>query len=121
VRAEHDAGMTRPAWDAVADVTAIGPGTRVLAGLMPGAAGDVAVPHAPPDGETPLRGLLPAGDIGAVGEHAVRRVLLDGSAPFRPADGSYLFRTTSGGSLGRLVPTVPDVRFRSWAAHRLRV
>jgi SAM-dependent methyltransferase len=65
------------------------------AGLTPGASGLVAVPYAPPDRETLLRGLLSGGNIVPVtefaGEDAVRRRILDGAAPFRRADGSYLF------------------------------
>lgn len=81
------------------------------AGLTPGAAGDVAVPYAPPDEATLLRGLLSAGNVGVVVEHAgldaVRRVLIDGSAPFRRADGSYLFRNTFRWVVGATRPNRP--------------
>ena len=66
------------------------------AGLTPGASGEVAVPYAPPDRDTFLRGVLAGGNIVPVveyaGEDAVRRTLLDGAEPFRRPDGSYLFR-----------------------------
>ncbi len=80
-------------------------------GLTPVDADDVAVPYAPPDEETLLRGLLSAGNIGVVVEHAgldaVRRVLLEGSAPFRCADGSYLFRNTFRWVVGVTRPNRP--------------
>jgi ubiquinone/menaquinone biosynthesis C-methylase UbiE len=66
------------------------------AGLTPTASGDVAVPYAPPDQETLLRGLLAGGNIVPVteyaGEDVVRATILEGAAPFRLPDGSYLFR-----------------------------
>lgn len=66
------------------------------AGLTPTASGEVAVPYAPPDRETLLRGLLSGGNIVHVAEYAgedvVRETILDGAARFRRADGSYLFR-----------------------------
>jgi hypothetical protein len=68
---------------------------------------------------------LSAGHIGVVVEHAgidaVRRTLLDGAAPYRRADASCLFRDTFRHVLGRLVPTVRDVRFRPWARRPRRV
>jgi SAM-dependent methyltransferase len=81
------------------------------AGLTPGASGDVAVPYAPADEVTLLRGLLSAGNIGAVvecaGLDAVRRVLVDGSAPYRRADGSYLFCNTFRWVVGAARPNRP--------------
>lgn len=66
------------------------------AGLTPTASGDVAVPYAPRDQETLLRGLLSGGNIVPVteyaGEEVVRRTILESAEPFRRADGSYLFR-----------------------------
>jgi SAM-dependent methyltransferase len=68
------------------------------AGLRPRAAGDVAVPYAPPDRGTLERGLLSAGNLRPVvdhaGEAAVVAALAEVAAPFRRTDGSYAFRST---------------------------
>ncbi len=68
------------------------------AGLWPGSAGDVAVPYQPPDRRTLERGLLAAGNLQPVVEHAgaaaVVAALAEAAAPFRRADGSYRFRST---------------------------
>ena len=73
-------------------------GMLAEAGLRPSAAGDVAVPYAPPDRSTLERGLLAAGNLLPVVEHAGKAVvvaaLAEAAAPFRRPDGSYLFRST---------------------------
>ncbi len=73
-------------------------GMLTEAGLSPRAAGDVAVPYAPPDRRTLERGLLAAGNLLPVVEHAGKAVvvaaLAESAAPFRRPDGSYLFRST---------------------------
>ncbi|MBN9112092.1 MAG: methyltransferase domain-containing protein [Pseudonocardia sp.] len=75
------------------------------AGLTPTAAGDVAVPWAPPDDATLLRGLMSAGSlvptIEQIGADAVRAAILDAAAPHRAADGSYLFASTFRWVVGR--------------------
>ena len=68
------------------------------AALRPSAAGDVAVPYAPPDRPTLERGMFAAGNLGHVAQHlgAERAcaALAESAAPFRHPDGSYLFHST---------------------------
>jgi len=68
------------------------------AGLRPSAAGDVAVPYAPPDRRTLERGMFAAGNLRHVERHlgpeAAAAALATAAAPFRRADGSYLFHST---------------------------
>ena len=68
------------------------------AGLRPSAAGDVAVPYAPPDRRTLERGMFAAGNLRHVvlhlGPERAAAALADAAAPFRRADGSYLFHST---------------------------
>ena len=68
------------------------------AGLRPSAAGDVAVPYAPPDQRTLERGMFAAGNLRHVALHlgaeAAAAALADAAAPFRRADGSYLLHST---------------------------
>lgn len=82
------------------------------AGLEPGPAGGIEVPYAPPDRSTLERALLSAGNIrpvvDQVGPGAVRRAVVDAAAPYRKADGSYLFRNT----FRYLITAVPAQRVR---------
>ncbi|ODU02384.1 MAG: hypothetical protein ABS81_17615 [Pseudonocardia sp. SCN 72-86] len=75
------------------------------AGITPTVSGDVAVPWAPPDEATLLRGLMSAGSvvptIEQIGADAVRTAILDAAAPHRAADGSYLFVSTFRWVVGR--------------------
>jgi SAM-dependent methyltransferase len=68
------------------------------AGLVPQLGGLVDVPYAPPDRTTLMRGLLSAGNVLPAVEHSgeerVRSAIDEAAAPFRAADGSYLFRNT---------------------------
>jgi len=68
------------------------------AGVRPSAAGDVAVPYAPPDRRTLERGMFAAGNLRHVALHlgaeAAAAALADAAAPFRRADGSYLLHST---------------------------
>jgi SAM-dependent methyltransferase len=68
------------------------------AGLRPSAAGDVAVPYAPPDQHTLERGMFAAGNLRHVAQHLgperASAALAEAAAPFRLPDGSYLFRST---------------------------
>ena len=66
------------------------------AGLEPLRSGDVEVPFAAADRDALERALLDGAGFGRVTAHAdvatVRRTLTEAAAPFRRADGSYLFR-----------------------------
>lgn len=68
------------------------------AGLRPAAAGDVAVPYAPPDRETLERGMFAAGNLRHVALHLgaerAAAALAEAAAPYRRADGSYWFHST---------------------------
>jgi SAM-dependent methyltransferase len=68
------------------------------AGLRPSAAGDVAVPYAPPDRSTLERGMFAAGNLRHVALHLgpgrAAAALAEAAAPFRRPDGSYLFHST---------------------------
>jgi 2-polyprenyl-3-methyl-5-hydroxy-6-metoxy-1,4-benzoquinol methylase len=95
VRAEHYAGMSRPAWEAVLAAADVAAGTALL-DVGCGSGELLALARA--RGAAVSGGLLAAGNLLPVVEHAgeaaVVAALAEAAAPFRRPDGSYLFRST---------------------------